>query len=214
MALNNVHQWNQNQMKQFIAFSFSLFGLFACTENNISEDELLANDFRGAYSISSMTTELPLDLNNDEVQSINYLDEISLPYRLHNGEVVNYAFTPNNPRFHTIAKPHLEGENNTKYLEINLPEHDMSELFIGNDNFTKISLGVDRLHMTLIYKLVNGQVEIESDPMDFLAFNKVTDFSITRINTNSFEIKFRKNFYDFKEEKEINTGMRVVFERI
>jgi hypothetical protein len=201
-------------MKKLILFSVLVLIFFSCSENNREEDELLANDFRGVYKISSMTTELPFDLNNDDFQSTNYLEEISLPYKLHNGQIVNYGFTPNNPLFKTTAKPYLQYDNETKFLEMYLPENDMSPIYIGNNNFVNISLGVDRLYMTLVYKLVNGQVEIESDPFDFFAFNNMTNFSIMRLNKDIFEIKFRKNFYDFKDEVEKNTEIKVIFERI
>ena len=200
-------------MNKIILFSVLVLSFYSCSENNIEEDELLTNDFRGVYKITSMTTELPLDLNNDEIQSTNYLEEISLPYRLHNGQIVNYGFSPSSPRFQTTARPYLQYDNKTKFLEIHLPEHDISPLYIGNDNFVNISLGVERLYMTLIYKLVNGQVEIESDPFDFLAFNNITNFSIMRLDKDSFEIKFSKNFYDFKDEIEKNTVITVIFER-
>jgi hypothetical protein len=42
----------------------------------------------------------------------------------------------------------------------------------------------------------------------------MTNFSIMRLDKNSFEIKFRKNFYDFKDEVEKNTEIKVIFERI
>ena len=199
-------------MKKSILFSFLICSLFSCTDSKLPEDELSTNDFRGTYKITSMTTELPFDLNNDDIQSTNYLAEISLPYKLHNGQIVNYGFTPNNPRFQTTAKPNGQNDNKTKFLELLLPEHNISPIFIGNNNFVNISLGVERLRTTLIYKLVNGQVEIESDPFDLFAFNNMTNFNIVRLNINSFEIKFRKNFYDFKSDAEKNTELKVIFE--
>ena len=90
-------------MKKLFLFSVLILSFFSCSENNKDEDELFANDFRGAYKIFSMTTELPFDLNNDDFQSTNYLEEISLPYKLHNGQIVNYGFTPKpTPQSHSL----------------------------------------------------------------------------------------------------------------
>ena len=201
-------------MKKSIFLSFIIFSFLSCSNNEKEFDELSTNDFRGKYKISSISTNLPLDLNNDDIQSTNYLQEISLPYRLHNGQIVNYGFNTNKPQFETTAKPQSDIDNGTRFLQIYIPKNEMTPLYVGNNSFVNISLGINAIYLNFLYNVVNGQIVIESDPFDLLTFHNVSDFKIMRIDKDNFEIKFRKQFYDFKNEIEVNTETKVVFERI
>ena len=185
--------------------------LFSCSN---SENDFDTNDFKGLYKIQTISSSLPVDLNNDGFQSTNYLQEIKSDYLLFNGETVNYGYNNELPHNFAEARPTKNQTNNTKFLNINFPIQRIDSVFQGNDNYATINMEYVKLKTGLIYKLINNTIEIESDPFNDLAFYNVSNFEIQRLTKDDFKIEFDYSVYDFSENNWIQTRLATHYTRV
>ncbi|RKM96888.1 hypothetical protein [Aquimarina sp. AD10] len=93
--------------------------MIAC---NSSDEEIKINDFKGFYKIKSISSIIPVDLNNDGLKPNNYLQEIKSNYISYNGEIITYAYTNELRHNFSEAKPtRYQSNNNTQFFDIRFP---------------------------------------------------------------------------------------------
>lgn len=177
---------------------FILLVLMTSCSNN--EDEMKLNDFKGFYKIKSIRSNFPIDLNNDGIKSFDYLKEIKSNYIAYDGRIIDYMY--NNELQHNFAEARgavVQQSNNTQFLDIAFPIQRIDSLFQGNNSFVKLNMEYRAIVTGFIYKLIDNNIEIESDPFDDFKFYDINNFEITRINKFEFEVAFDFKVYDFKE---------------
>lgn len=201
----------KEQYSQFILFVLILLSV-SCSKN---EDEIELNDFKGFYQINSITSSVPIDLNNDGSKTTNYLQEIKSNYISYNGEIINYGY--NNELKYNFAEAQQSEytvSNNRQFLDIKFPIQRIDSVFQGNDTFVKMNMEYSKMGTTFIYKLFNNNVKIESDPFNQFEYYNINNFVINRINKEQFEIFFDFKVYDFTENKWIETNLTAKYIKI
>lgn len=196
---------------QFILFVLTVLS-FSCSKN---EDEIELNDFKGFYQISSITSSVQIDLNNDGLKTPNYLQEIKSNYISYNGEIINYGYNNElNYNFAEAQPSEYNVNHNTQFLDIKFPIQRIDSVFQGNENFVKINMEYSKIGSGFIYKLSNNNVKIESDPFNQFEYYNINNFVINRINKEKFEIFFDFKVYDFTENKWIETKLTAKYIKI
>lgn len=201
----------KEQYSQFILFVLILL-FVSCSKN---EDEIELNDFKGFYQINSITSSVPIDLNNDGSKTTNYLQEIKSNYISYNGEIINYGY--NNELKYNFAKAQQSEytvSNNRQFLDIKFPIQRIDSVFQGNDTFVKMNMEYSKMGTNFIYKLFNNNVKIESDPFNQFDYYNINNFVINRINKEQFEIFFDFKVYDFTENEWVETNLTAKYIKI
>jgi len=201
-------------MKNTISLlSLIILSLFvvSCTSD---DNDIEVNDFKGYYKIKSISSSLPVDLNNDGLQTTDYLQEIKSIYISYNGKEIDYRYDNEvRPNF-AEARPTKNQTNNTPFLDIQFPTQRIDSIFQGNDNFAILNMEYTTMHTALIYKLTNNDIAIETDPFDEFEYYGIKNFVITRINKAEFEISFDFKVYDFTESKWIETNLSSQYTKV
>ncbi|MDT0643765.1 hypothetical protein RM553_13060 [Zunongwangia sp. F363] len=174
---------------------------------NSDDDKVEINDFKGYYRIKSISSSLPIDLNNDGSKTTDYLQEIKSTYISFNGNEHNFKYDNELIYNFAVARPTKNQQNFTQFLDIRFPTQQIDSIFQGNDNFAISNMGYDNIQTAFIYKLTNNDVEIESDPLNQFEYYDIRNFKISRINKVEFEISFDYKVYDFTEDEWIETNL-------
>ena len=178
--------------------------IFSCSKN---EDETYINDFSGFYKIQSISSSVLIDINNDGLQTNDYLQEVKSNYTSYNGEIINYGY--NNELRHNFAeaRPTPNQSNHANLLDISFPAQRIDSIYQGNNNYVKMNMEYRKLSTSFIYKISNNNIAIESDPFHQFEYYNIDNFKINRLNKNEFEIKFDLPIYDFHENDWIITNL-------
>jgi len=200
-------------IKYFTKFTLIILSIVMISCNS-NDDEIEINDFKGLYKIKTISSSLPIDLNNDGLKSNDYLQEIKSNYISYNGEIIDYGY--NNELVHNFAEagPTEYQSNNTQFLDIKFPYQRIDSIYQGNDNFVKMNMEYRKISTAFIYKLTNNNIEIESDPFNEFEFYDINNFQINRINEIEFDVIFDFKVYDFTENEWIETNLVGRYEKV
>ena len=200
-------------MKNYLLCIFSLTILLISCNNDNEEVEI--NDFKGVYKIKFIESDIKIDLNNDNLASKDYLQEIASNLIFVNGQYVAMGYEKDLKRNYAEVRPTKLKTTDAKFLDIKFPLPRIDSLFQGNDTYKKYYKEYEITCTALIYKLTNiNNVEIESDPFDEFQYHKINNFVINRVNKVEFEIKFDKKLYDFSNNKWVVANLTARYERI
>lgn len=199
--------------KYFTKFIIMLMSIVVISCSN-NDDQIQINDFKGFYKIKTISSSLPIDLNNDGLKSNDYLQEIKSNYISYNGEIINYGY--NNELVHNFAeaKPTEFQSNDTKFLDIRFPYQRIDSIYQGNNSYVKMNMEYRKINSGFIYKLENNNIEIASDPFNQFEFYNINNFQISRINEKEFEVSFNFKVYDFTENEWIETNLLGRYEKV
>ena len=174
---------------------------------NSDDNEIEINDFKGYYKIKSISSSIPIDLNNDGSKTTDYLQEIKSTYISYNANERDFRYDNELIPNFAVARPTKNQSNYTQFLDIRFPTQRIDSIFQGNDNFAITNMEYQNIHTAFIYKLTNNDVEIESDPFDEFEYYDIRNFKISRINKLEFEISFDFKVYDFTEDEWVETNL-------
>lgn len=178
------------------------------------DDQIETNTFKGIYKIESISSSVDIDLNNDGLQTVDYLQEIKSDHISYDGEVVNFGYNNDLNQNFAEASPTSQQINTTKFLNIQFPIQTIDSVYQGGETFAIMNAEYRNLNTAFIYKLKNSNVEIESDPFNQFEFTGIKNFQINRINQNEFETIFDFKIYDFKEGDWILTTLRTSYKKV
>ena len=213
MELNFLIVIIEKNMKNYLLGIFSITILLISCNNDNEATEI--NDFKGVYKIKSIESSMKVDLNNDNLASKDYLQEIASNLIFVHGQYVNMGYEKDLKRNYAEVRPTKLKNTNTKFLDIKFPLPRIDSLFQGNDTYKKYYKEHEIISTALIYKLTNNNnVDIESDPFDEFQYHKINNFIINRVNKIEFEIKFDKKLYDFSNNKWVLANLTARYERI
>src|SRR5699024_3724334 len=139
-------------IKYFTKFTLIILSIVMISCNS-NDDETEINDFKGLYKIKTISSSLPIDLNNDGLNSNDYLQEIKSNYISYNGEIIDYGY--NNELVHNFAEagPTEYQSNNTQFLDIKFPYQRIDSIYQGNDNFVKMNMEYRKISTALFFNL-------------------------------------------------------------
>jgi len=184
----------------------------ACNSN---DDDIEINDFKGFYKIESISSTIPIDLNNDGLKSNDYLQEIKLDYISYNGEVINYKYNNESIQNYAEASPTIfQSNKNAQLLDIRFPIQRIDSIYQRNNDFVKMNMEYQKMLTGFVYKLTNNNIEIESDPFNQFEFFNINNFEISRINKVEFEVIFDFKVYDFTENEWIETKLFTRYKKV
>jgi hypothetical protein len=192
-------------------FSLTILVVVSCSK---SEDETNVNDFSGFYKIQSISSSLPIDLNNDGFKTNDYLQEVKSNYTSYNGEIINYGYDNELAHNFAEARPLPYQSNNAKILDLRFPVQRIDSIFQGNNNFVKMNMEYEKLITGFIYKLTTNNIEIESDPFNHFEYYNINNFEINRLSKEVFEINFDFHVYDFSDNEWTETRLKAKYIKI
>jgi len=194
--------------KNLLILSLIILSIIVISCNN-DDNEIAINDFKGYYKIKSISSSLPIDLNNDGSKTTDYLQEIKSNYISYNGNEINFRYDNESIYNFAVARPTKNQQNFTPFLDIRFPTQHIDSIYQGDDNFAISNMRYDNIKTYFIYKLISNDVEIESEPFnqDQFEYYDIRNFRIRRIDKFEFEISFDYKVYDFTEDEWIETSL-------
>lgn len=195
-------------------FTLTLFTAAIMMNSCSNQDVPDTNDFKGFYKITSISSSVQIDLNNDGIKTNDYLQEIKSGYTNYDGEIIDFGYDNNlSPNF-AEARPTNQQSNDAKLLDIRFPFQEIDSLHQGNGTYVKVNMSYRNMNTGFIYKLTNSNVEIESDPFNHCEYYGIDDFQINRLNQDEFETIFNFEVYDFNEDKWILTELKTKYQKL
>ena len=189
-----------------------VFTIFVLACDNNQEDDVI-NDFKGYYKINSITSSVPVDINNDGLKSSDYLKEIKSDYIAYDGRIINFLYDNDNAYNFTEARPtRYHNDNVVTFLILKFPIQRIDSIFQGTNNYEIMNMRYGNIIPSFVYKLTNDNIEIDSDPTYDFDYYGITNFNINRLNTTEFEIDFDFKVYDFTDNEWVLTELTARYE--
>lgn len=190
---------------------------FTCLSCSNDDNSKQVNDFKGYYKVISISSETLIDLNNDGVKSLDYLQEVMSDFTKHNGEIVNFGYDPDTRRNYTTVRPlPYHSPSSVKFIEFNFPFQKMDSLYIGNDTFIDILMHYRNEFSFIGYDINNkGEVTLDNSDIEYtFGFSNTAFVSFQRISKTQFELVFDKEVYDFSEGNWVSTRLSSIYEKV
>lgn len=191
-----------------------LIYLFIISSCNHDNERLILNDFKGLYSIKSISSSIPIDLNNDGLQSKDYLQKIKSKHILHDGELIDYGYDNQFISNFAEARPIKYHDNYLQFLDIQFPFPMIDSISLDTDKNIKYTSSISNMSTGFIYRLTENNILIESDSFNHFEFYNIRNFEINRINKNEFEISFDYKVYDFTQKEWVITILNARYEMV
>jgi len=177
------------------------FIIISCNTNN--DNDIILNDFKGYYKVTSINSETEIDLNNDGIKSFNILEEISSPHTTLNGIFSNF-YNAENPRRYAEVRPTIYQSKtaDTQFISFNFPEQTIS--YLNNDLILNIPLLMDystSMGPGIYYEFVNqNEIKIIDRYREWNSqFGEIKN--LTRIDKTTFQINLDKIMFDFSSKQ-------------
>ena len=169
--------------------------LQSCFSNSNSP----VNTLGGWYTLTSISSDTPVDLNNDGVRSLDFLGELTARYYDHTQQATIPMFASTGSVYNAEIRPHAGNQNKTPSIDFNFPHQAIDSTSFSNRNYF--------LHWYqpafegFTYEIQKDQQIklIDKLPISNKKIGTVTH--LERINANSFELMMDKNVFDFVDKK-------------
>jgi hypothetical protein len=157
------------------------------------------NTLGGWYTLTSITSKTPVDLNNDGVRSLDFLSELTARYYDHTQQATIPMFASMGSVYNAEIRPHAGNQNKNPSIDFNFPHQTIDS--------TSLSSRTYFLHWYqpafegFTYEIQKDQRVklIDELPTSNEKIGTVTH--LERINSNSFELAMNKNVFDFVDKK-------------
>lgn len=189
----------------------ALLLILTCTFIACSDDtpDRFENQLSGHYVITDieLSTERPIDLNNDGEKSTDIYHEIGSPHYLPNGDTITYHWFGSFQNLMEV-RPLPETTNDAKLIAVNFPNQLIGEL--GNGKYYLIEYGRSFIHYT--YELqFNMDIKLTATPFEG---DRGTLHNLAFISDGRLELTLTKQLFDFKDQKWVDAELTVRYERV
>ena len=197
-------------MKTILLY-LSVIILISC---NSDHDETIQNDFKGYYKITSIVSETEIDLNNDGIESLNILEEISSPHNTLNGIYPNFYNADNINNFAEV-RPTIEQSNATQFISFNFPEQSIS--YLNDDLVLNIPILMHystSMNVSIFYEFINqNEIKIIDNNKEWNSqFGEVKN--LTRIDKSNFEVILDKKMFNFSSKQWLVLKLKAKYKKI
>ena len=182
-------------MKHFKLF-FLLAVLVSCHSEDISN-----NKYTGHYKIVSFTSNIAVDLNNDNITSFELINEI---------DSFDYSDLE--------IRPHTDQTNETKLISFFFPKTELTFQYPSEPNgyvqFIPFGFGTTYEFENNTFVLTNNNY-IEQAYIDNVESNKIVSLNsnLNIIDDTHLKLLLSKEFYDFNNYNWIMLNIEVFYER-
>ena len=111
-------------MSKFLTLIFSIVLITSCKKPS---DLSLEKSFPGYYKVTKITSNLPVDLNNDGIKTIDLYSEISRPFSTLDGQQLSFYNFESRSNYAEVKAP-----NAGKFIDFNFPHQYIN--YLNNDN--------------------------------------------------------------------------------
>lgn len=193
-------------MKNFILILLVSFALQSCLSDNPP-----INTLGGWYTLTSVSSDTPVDLNNDGVRSADFLKELTARYYAPNQSTSLSMFTPTGSLYNAEIRPHTGNQTMYPSINFNFPHQSIDSTSLAN-----------RAYFLHFYQPVfeGFTYEIKNDRsiklIDKLLANKEKIGTVThleRINSDSFELTMDKKVFDFADKRWKTAHLKAIYLR-
>lgn len=182
-------------MKNLILVLLVSLVLQSCFSNSNSP----VNTLGGWYTLTSVSSDTPVDLNNDGVRSLDFLGELTARYYDHTQQATIPMFASMGSVYNAEIRPHAGNQNKATSIDFNFPHQAIDSTSLSNRAYF--------LHWYqpafegFTYEIQKDQQIklIDKLPISNKKIGTVTH--LERINANSFELMMDKNVFDFVDKK-------------
>jgi hypothetical protein len=178
----------------------------SCSTDNVDSPE---NNLSGYYEITSIQSDVSVDLNNDGEKSKDIFSEIASTYHTLDGNPVSfYDFSSHSSLLE--VRPLKNTTNDAKLISFNLPAQEIDYLTNGTPY---LMFYIQNIHLYRYEFIENSNTIklIDSNP----DFNDNVNFnSLELTGNNDLKLKFTNLTFDFVELDWIETNMTAIFKKV
>ena len=169
------------------------------------------NTLGGWYTLTSVSSDTPVDLNNDGVRSADFLKELTARYYTPTQSTSLSMFTPTGSLYNAEIRPHTSNQTTYPNINFNFPHQSIDSTSLANRTYF--------LHFYqpvfegFTYEIQNGR---SIKLIDKLLTNKEKIGTVThleRINSDSFELTMDKKVFDFADKKWKTAHLKAIYLR-
>lgn len=182
-------------MKNLILLLLVSLVLQSCFSNSNSP----VNTLGGWYTLTSVSSDTPVDLNNDGVRSLDFLGELTARYYDHTQQATIPMFASTGSMYNAEIRPHAGNQNKAASIDFNFPHQAIDSTSLSN-----------RAYFLHWYQpaFEGFTYEIQKDQqiklIDKLPISNKKIGTITHlepINSDSFELTIEKKVFDFADKR-------------
>src|SRR5690606_3774350 len=192
---------------------FLPFLLLSCSDET---PEPYVNTLAGYYRITSITTETPIDLNLDGIESTNYYDEITSPHFFNGVDKEGVVMADlNSYMFQAEIRPskeNIEFGNLAQFVDFNFPVQWVVRADYNDEDSAVLQYSYTNGFKGYMYEFTNNN-EILLKYGHTTTFNEGEIEQMIQIDEDSFTLYMNLNVFKYKEKRWISTKATATYTR-
>lgn len=182
-----------------ILFLISIFTLFSCN----SDEDIPTNQYLGNYKLTALTSNIPLDLNFDNIATTNFKNELSIYFLGSSKPLHELQFVQTNVRKEWYFRLGLPKDNyhpDQNFIEQRFGTGDYSKSVVFNNNTPTIIHNYSDLFVADSIWLIENKYPYP--------------YELNFYNNNKATIKIKQKFYDNSNMEWVETELIAEYEKL
>lgn len=194
---------------------FLSFLLLSCSDET---PEPYVNTLAGYYRITSITTETPIDLNLDGIESTNYYDEITSPHFFNGVDKEGVIMADlNSYMFQAEIRPskeNIEFGNLAQFVDFRFPVQWVVRADKDDENSAVLQYSYEKGFNGYMYEFTNtNEIKLlnEPDNTDWIDGGNIE--KMIQVDENYFVLEMNLNVFKYNEKRWVTTKATVLYTR-